>query len=203
LPRRIAALAADHHDAERLATLVGEGSIAARIDDLVCVLVGDPQAPGRRERLERMLVSGHAALGPTVTARDVPRSWERALRCVRLLQAGVLPAGRLAFADRALGALAVFGDAALLGELADQRLAPLAALTPAARGRLESTLLAWLRWQGNVPDVARELHVHPQTVRYRLARLRDCFGDVLDQPDARFELELALRGRVGRIGTAS
>jgi DNA-binding PucR family transcriptional regulator len=43
--------------------------------------------------------------------------------------------------------------------------------------------------------VAKALHVHPQTVRYRLARLRELFGARLDDPDARFELELALRAR--------
>ena len=46
-----------------------------------------------------------------------------------------------------------------------------------------------------MPDVAQALHVHPQTVRYRLAQLREAFGDDLDDPDARFELELALRAR--------
>jgi DNA-binding PucR family transcriptional regulator len=37
------------------------------------------------------------------------------------------------------------------------------------------------------------LHVHPQTARYRIAKLRELLGDQLDDPDARFELELALR----------
>jgi len=37
--------------------------------------------------------------------------------------------------------------------------------------------------------------VHPQTVRYRVAQLRDAFGGVLDEPDGRFELQLALRVR--------
>ena len=46
--------------------------------------------------------------------------------------------------------------------------------------------------------VAAELHVHPQTVRYRLERLRESFGSALDDPDARFELELALRARSSR-----
>jgi DNA-binding PucR family transcriptional regulator len=30
-------------------------------------------------------------------------------------------------------------------------------------------------------------------VRYRIARLRDLLGDDLDDPDIRFELEIALR----------
>jgi DNA-binding PucR family transcriptional regulator len=46
--------------------------------------------------------------------------------------------------------------------------------------------------------MARELHVHPQTVRYRLAQLRELFGERLDDPDARFELALALRA-VGAV----
>jgi DNA-binding PucR family transcriptional regulator len=37
------------------------------------------------------------------------------------------------------------------------------------------------------------MQVHPQTARYRIARLRELLGDQLDDPDARFELEIALR----------
>jgi DNA-binding PucR family transcriptional regulator len=43
--------------------------------------------------------------------------------------------------------------------------------------------------------MAAELHVHPQTVRYRLRKLRDLFGEALDDPEARFELETAVRVR--------
>jgi len=41
--------------------------------------------------------------------------------------------------------------------------------------------------------VAAELGVHPQTVRYRLRQLRELFGTRLEDPEARFELSLALR----------
>ena len=44
-------------------------------------------------------------------------------------------------------------------------------------------------------SIAAALHVHPQTVRYRMGRLREIYGDRLDDPDARFELELALRSQ--------
>jgi hypothetical protein len=193
LPRRLAVLAADHRDASRLAALVGEGAIGARVDDLVCVLVGDPGAPGRRARLAAALEGRVAALGPAVAVADAPLSWARAVSCVRLAQDGVLPATRLVFAEEALAALALRAEPQLIAELAQARLKPLESLTAAARARLEATLLSWLRRQGNVAAVAAELHVHPQTVRYRLARLRECFGEQLDEPDVRFELELALR----------
>jgi DNA-binding PucR family transcriptional regulator len=44
--------------------------------------------------------------------------------------------------------------------------------------------------------MAGMLGVHAQTARYRLRRLRELLGDSLDDPDARFELELALRARL-------
>jgi hypothetical protein len=197
LPRRLAALAADHRDAERFATIVGEGAVGARVDELVCVLIADPDAPGRAERVRHALEGRVAAIGPTTAWPAAAQSWARAAACVRLARDGVLPAPGLIVAREQLGTLALHADPALLAELAELRLQPLDGLTPVARARLQATLLAWLRRHGNVAAVAGELHVHPQTVRYRLARLRDRFGAALDDPDARFELELALRGRSG------
>jgi DNA-binding PucR family transcriptional regulator len=63
------------------------------------------------------------------------------------------------------------------------------------RARLLDTLAAWLALQRHVPAIAEALHVHPQTVRYRVARLRELLGDALESADGRFELELALRIR--------
>jgi DNA-binding PucR family transcriptional regulator len=87
------------------------------------------------------------------------------------------------------------GDRRLANDLAERALAPLEGETELSRERLGSTLEAWLRHRGRTEEVARALHVHPQTVRYRLARLRELFGERLDAPDGRFELELALRAR--------
>jgi DNA-binding PucR family transcriptional regulator len=72
-------------------------------------------------------------------------------------------------------------------------------VAPKAQRRLGETLLAWLEQGSSAPAAARVLHTHPQTVRYRLGQLRDLLGDALDDPDARFEIQLALRGeRLGR-----
>ncbi len=43
--------------------------------------------------------------------------------------------------------------------------------------------------------MARTLHLHPQTARYRTAKLRELLGDQLDDADGRFELEAALRAQ--------
>ena len=53
---------------------------------------------------------------------------------------------------------------------------------------MRETALAYVRHGGNAVAMAAELHVHPQTARYRIARLRELLGDQLDDPDARFEL---------------
>ncbi len=81
------------------------------------------------------------------------------------------------------------------GALVQRHLAPLAALPGPERERLIETLRAWLDHQRHTPGIAAELHVHPQTVRYRLGKLRELLGDALEHPDGRFELELALRAR--------
>jgi PucR C-terminal helix-turn-helix domain len=52
-----------------------------------------------------------------------------------------------------------------------------------------------LRNPGQRKTIAHGLRVHRQTVRYRMAGLRELFGTTLDDPDGRFELELALRVR--------
>ncbi|WP_235096941.1 helix-turn-helix domain-containing protein [Amycolatopsis decaplanina] len=38
-----------------------------------------------------------------------------------------------------------------------------------------------------------ELHVHVQTVRYRIRQLRTLFGGTIDDPAGRFALAIALR----------
>ena len=86
----------------------------------------------------------------------------------------------------------IAADAELAARLADRALAPLA---DDRSGRLTETLRVWLDAQGHHPTVAARLHIHPQTVRYRLARLRERFGGDLDDTERRLALQLALRAR--------
>jgi sugar diacid utilization regulator len=171
-----------------------DGESAAAV---VCALVPDPDAPGRRAQLVAALGDRRTALGPPSPWRLAARSFARGLATLRLAQEGtVAPADDgLLVADDNLLAILLGVDRRLAADIASTALAPLAGETDLSRDRLTATLAAWLRGRGRTEEVGRALHVHPQTVRYRLARLRELFGDRLDDADGRFELEVALRTR--------
>ena len=97
--------------------------------------------------------------------------------------------------DEQLPALVLLADAELARLLSGQALAPLRGLRPEQADRLAETLLAWLESADNAGVAASRLHVHPQTVRYRLRQLTELFGDGLSDPDSRFALQVALRVR--------
>jgi hypothetical protein len=159
------------------------------------VIVPDPDGPGHRAALRRAFRGADAAAGPTVAPRDTRRSLRLARLTLRLVERGVLPQDGPTHSDAHLATLLVLQDDELAHELASSRLAPLDAVPAADRARLLETLEAWLAYQRHTPSIAAQLHVHPQTVRYRLATLRELLGDALETPEGRFELELALRAR--------
>jgi hypothetical protein len=194
LPRAVAvvALGAPEDTGATRGRRLPEGVLTGTADGVACLVVPDPDGPSRRRRLALALHGLTAALGPTVAVEHAARSWSRARALHRLLDDA--PPGVHA-ADDHLPRLLLAEDPALVADLARLRLAPLAALSPAARTRLEQTLLAYLRQRGNGPRMAADLGIHPQTVRYRLARLRELLGPALDDPEARFELEVVLRAR--------
>lgn len=195
-PQRVAVLAWPQGTPRRIVHRLPVGSLSAPIDSVVYAVVPDPDAPGRRAELEAAAGEAPVGLGPAADTADAARSREQAVAALRLAtdRAG---GGLVAAEDHRLELL-LRSDPALLEALAADELAPLAELTDAARERVVETLMAWLRHQGATGQAAEELHVHPQTVRYRLGRLRELFGDALDDPDRRFALELVLRARAGR-----
>jgi len=193
LPRAVAVLVVRAPDAQRLVGRLGPEVIGGRAGELAVALVPDAEAPGRREQLAAALGSAPAAIGPLLPLAEGHVGYARARDALALAERGLLPAAGVILVQENLAALVLHGDPWLLHALAHRRLAPLEALAPGARERMRATLRAWLAHQGSVGTVARQLHLHPQTVRYRLARLRELFGNALDDPEGRFELELALR----------
>ena len=192
MPERVAVLAFDGDAPERVDARLGATALVTRFDGIGWALVPDPLAPGRRAELEAALGDASAAIGPEVALAEAPLSARRARPALELVLRRGGESG-LAEADERLLDLILHRDAELAEALARRRLAPLDDLPPAVRARLLDTLAAWLDAHGEARPAAAALHVHVQTVRYRLGQLRDLFGDALDDPSARLELALALR----------
>lgn len=195
------ALGADEQPGE-LATRIGADVLGGSHAGAPCLVLADPSGPGRMERVARALADHEAAIGPATEASQAARSLDWARRTLELGRRRgrgrgpeTSPRGASPLlAEDNLADLVLAADEPLLQALAERRLAPLQELAPKQRLRLAETLLAWLEQSRSAPAAARVLHTHPQTVRYRLAQLRDLLGDALDDPEARFEIELALRG---------
>ncbi|WP_229074728.1 helix-turn-helix domain-containing protein [Actinoplanes sp. DH11] len=186
-----------------------DGVVAERGRDAVLLLRAGPRA--ERAALTEALHGRGAVVGPALGWAEVPEAVRLAERTADLLRSGSdapagAGAGRAAgpagaggagpvFAADHLPALALRGETGALAVLAAHRLAPLANLRSGQREQLLGTLESWLRHWGSRTAVAAELFVHPQTVSYRLNRLRDLLGDDLDDPAARFELLLVLAHR--------
>jgi hypothetical protein len=198
LPRHVCVLVVEAGDdtseqADRLATRLGTEALVAHLPPLNVAVVPAPARPGE---LEAAVRDRGAALGPAVPWPEAGLSFARAREVLRLAREGGIGDGEsLLVAESHRLSLLLGADRRLARDVAEAALAPLAAESDASRERLGTTLDAWLRHRGRTEAVARALHVHPQTVRYRLARLRELFGTRLDDPDGRFELELALRAR--------
>jgi PucR C-terminal helix-turn-helix domain len=193
LPRGVAALACATEDLGPVARRLPSDTLATVLDDVGCLLLPDPDGPGRGADLRRAAGAGRLAIGPAVAPAELRVSWSLALATLRAARAGALPAADLHVAEERLADLLLFEGSALLRRIAARRLSALEALKPKPAQRMRETALAFLRHRGSPTAMAKELHVHPQTARYRTARLRELLGDQLDDPNARFELELALR----------
>ena len=154
-----------------------------------------PDADGAaRGALMRILHKHRAYVGPARPWTLARLSYLRALRVRRL---GLAPSEAPVDSDEHLTALTLTADPDVLADLRRQVLAPLDSARAGTAERLTETLRAWLLHQGRRDDVAAALHVHPQTVRYRMAQLRDLFGDTLQQPSTVLALTVALAEPAG------
>lgn len=161
-------------------------------------------------QLQRRLKGVAAVVGLIVAPRDARQSLAaaEALSAIeaaagrsvhRPVRTGDWPRSEPMLVDDHLLDLVLRADSALLERLRTRLLAPLGAVPESARDRLAVTLLAWLAHAGARNAVARALHVHPQTVRYRMNQLREAFGDALEDPERRTALQIVLRAEYGPV----
>lgn len=191
---------------EQLLALVGfavaawSGGGSAVVDDVIYVLL--PVDEGASERA-------------VAVAEDIVRRAEETIRqevAIGLSAPTNTPAGQRHDALEAANwqartgpGVAVFGDVMI--QLTLERLASLVAGAgvnlPQVTALREHdrnhgteyapTLLAYLANGGNVAAAAARLHVHGNSLRYRLKRVRDLFDITLDGPDERLAVWLFLR----------
>jgi hypothetical protein len=211
LPRSLAVAICDEDALQAVFRRLPADVLGSRVDGLGVLVVPDPDGPGRADALLDATAGVLAVVGPSVAPDQVNRTVTRARAAWPLVVAGELgtdddeagtvedrprgarPPSGLVRADDHLLALLLHADVSVTTDLVAQRLAPLRRMTASARDRAVTTLRAWLDAHGDIAETAGRLHVHPQTVRYRLARLKESFAGALDDPVARLEVALALR----------
>ncbi|GAB2866119.1 PucR family transcriptional regulator [Nocardioides pacificus] len=155
--------------------------------DRILLLV--PDAHGRRRTTLLRALAGHGAVvGPARPWTAARASYTRAVRAAEL----GLTSPDAVDTDDHLPELLLAADPELRADLRARALAPLAELRPATAEKLADTLRSWLLHQGRREEIASELFVHPQTVRYRMGQLRELYGERLEDPRTVLELTLAL-----------
>ncbi|MFD0534679.1 helix-turn-helix domain-containing protein [Actinomadura luteofluorescens] len=144
---------------------------------------------------------GTSALGPTVPIGQGAVSLRWARNALTLAERGLLPGdGPFRCADH-IAALATLAADELVGATAEAALGPLLELPPARRQPLAETLLTYLQCGDNAVIAAERLHIHEQTVRYRLRRITELTGGRFTEPDGQLDLMLMLSWLV-RTGRA-
>ncbi|GAA2583277.1 helix-turn-helix domain-containing protein [Actinomadura fulvescens] len=198
VPRAVAAVAlyprgvADFH----APSLPPDVLIDPASSPLVLVLP-DPEGPGRLRLLEPLLRDWTVVVGPTVQIGETAKSFRWAREAQALVRRGVIADDAVVRCMDHVPTLAIFRAEELIEHAAASRLAPLRAISPVQAERLSETLLSLLENRFNATEAGNQMHVHPQTVRYRLRRLEQLFGDELFDPRRSLELEMILHAKLG------
>ncbi len=134
-----------------------------------------------------------SAGGPVSRPSELDRSRREATEVQRLRDVGRI-AGTTTTVEHAWAA--VTSARALSGIWTEELLGPVGALRAhdeAHQSAYLETVAAWLDHPGDPREAARRLHVHPNTLRYRMARLSDVAELDLHDPETRLALRLQLR----------
>ncbi|GAA2638049.1 helix-turn-helix domain-containing protein [Actinomadura fulvescens] len=168
--------------------------------DEPCLIVPDPEGPGRGRLIQASLRNRIAAIGPTVPVSGLAHSLRVARLALALPRSELPPGGGPIVAVEHLPLILLRLDPELTDTLLDHILAPLlnAGMSAWQIRRLAKTLESCLEHGFTSTAVAAALHVHAQTIRYRLKQLQVLFGDELHDPSRRLALHLAVRAWLAR-----
>jgi sugar diacid utilization regulator len=131
---------------------------------------------------------------PCIGAPEFPRSLGQALLAVKMQIATGCPEQVTVFDD--LGVCQLLSENANIGALEafiHRWLGTLLDYDTTKGAPLVETLSGYLECGGNYDATAKVLPLHRSTLRYRLQRIRDVSGHDLNNPDTKFNLQLATR----------
>jgi hypothetical protein len=168
--------------------LVQDVLVGIQGDRIVLVLGGDGDLFSAAGLLEGRFGQGPIIIGPVVAGLDdAPRSASAALAGLEAVPAWP-GAPRPVAADELLPERMLIGDPLARSSLVAQAFEPL----QQSGGALLETLSAYLGTGRSLEGAARDLYVHPNTVRYRLRKVAELTGwDPLDARES-FVLQVAL-----------
>ncbi|MGH3870776.1 MAG: PucR family transcriptional regulator [Pseudonocardiaceae bacterium] len=179
-------------DIRGIAIRTGRGMLVGVQGSRLVLVVSGRDLPENPSLMEAF-GDGPVVIGPTVPSlAEAHRSAADALSGLRAVAAW--PA-----APRPVPAAELLPERALAGDPEAERLLVNQVMRPleAASGVLIETLDAFFDAGGVLETCARQLHVHPNTVRYRLRRIADVTGRVPGNPRDALVLRVGLA--VGRL----
>jgi sugar diacid utilization regulator len=159
--------------------------------------------PEATDACERQILSRVAAGAPEIRVTigisdccsslgQLQEAYRQARQAVALAES--LPGSSLRFADLGLYRLLFDVDHSnRIDEHVERWLGPLLRYDAAHHARLAETLARYLTVTTRNEDVARDLSIHPSTLKYRLRRIREILKFDFMLPEVRFNVELALR----------
>jgi DNA-binding PucR family transcriptional regulator len=165
---------------------------------LVAILGAVDDALESARRLAGAFADGPVVVGPTVPHLFAAGRSARAALSGESCARAWPDAPRPVLADDLLAERVLIGDAPARGLLLDRVWRPLAAT---GSGNLLQTAAVYLESGNGLEGTARLLFVHPNTVRYRLAKIADLTGYDLTDPHEAHTARLALAlGRLSAPG---
>jgi purine catabolism regulator len=189
-PRRVMALLPAHRITQELTNLPDEQNLVNSLERVLA-------------RLQPRQISRHDPLfsgGIGQITRDIPtipHAWREAQQALEI--------GRRLFGEGKLHSFARLGIYRLLfplyGEQAlhdfyAETLGPLLDADNRNNQALLETLEGFFRCNGNLSETARAMHLHRNSLLYRLSRIEELLGRSLEDAELRLSLQIALKIRV-------
>ena len=169
-------------------------TLLVRLGRPVAAVVGAPAEVDRHlNRISAAFGRGAIAVSWAVPAMEASSGLRWASRALEMEEQGLITGKEVIRCAEHVAMLWVHSEPLMRDWVMHSELAPLMSEPERNRLVLAATLLALLETHGSAPALAERLGVHAQTVRYRLRRLRQLFGERLDCPEQCLSLLLALR----------